>query len=100
MLQKKIACVEELAATVAGVLKIPMPITKLTMIIVKSKRLSFGFAFIYYLFLPTITTYITYSHPRMPCMIAHKIDLFLLHDNTTAIMVPSPIPGPTYTGCM
>jgi hypothetical protein len=31
-------------------------------------------------------------------MMAHKIDLFLLQETTTAIIVPSPMPGPTYTG--
>ena len=34
----------------------------------------------------------------MPWMIAHKIDLFLLHDTTIAITVPKPIPGAIYTG--
>jgi hypothetical protein len=42
--------------------------------------------------------YITYSHPSMPWIIAHRIDLFLLQETTTAIMVPSPMPGKTYTG--
>lgn len=33
-------------------------------------------------------------------MIAQSIDLLRLHDITTAIIVPNPTPGPTYTGCV
>jgi hypothetical protein len=47
--------------------------------------------------LGTSKAYITYSQPRSPWTIAHKTDLFLLQDITTAIMVPRPTPG-TYTG--
>ena len=43
---KKIKGVPDLAAMVAGVLKIPMPITKLTTIIVKLKKLIPCFCFI------------------------------------------------------
>lgn len=33
-------------------------------------------------------------------MIAQSIDLLRLHEITTAMIVPKPTPGPTYTGCV
>lgn len=34
----------------------------------------------------------TYNQPNTPCMIAHKMDLFLDQDATTAMAVPKPMP--------
>jgi hypothetical protein len=43
---KKISGVPDFAAMVAGVLKIPIPMTKLTTIIVKLKKLMLCFVFV------------------------------------------------------
>ena len=34
----------------------------------------------------------TYSHEKMPWMMAHRIDLFALHEMAIASAVPNPTP--------